>query len=94
MPMSTLESDTIAKACSVAKSLLADLQPRLAGLDSIYNSVGGVKETLTQDELDENPALSGLAKQTLDDAIFAMSGMLTSMTNAYAALAQVAARFV
>lgn len=94
MPMTTLESDTIAKACAVAKQLLADLQPRLAGLDSIYNSVGGVKETLTQVEMDENAALSGLTKSQLDDALFAMSGMLTSITNAYASLAQVAARFV
>ena len=94
MPMSTLERDTLAKSFAVSKQLLLDLQPKLAGLNEIYNSVGGVKETLTQAELDELPELSGLQKSTVDDAQFALSGLTTGITNAYAALSQMAARFL
>lgn len=95
MPMTILETDTIAKTCAVAKQLLADLQPKLESLRSIYDSVGGVKETLTQEEMDENPALSGLTKSQLDDALFVMTGaILTGIENGYAGLAAVAARFV
>ena len=95
MPMSQLEADTIARMCAICKQLLADIQPRLESLRSIYDSAGGVKETLTQAELDENPALSGLTKQQLDDAAFVMTGaLLTGIENGYNGLAAVAARFV
>lgn len=95
MPMSQLESDAIAKSCAVAKQLLFDLQPKLEGLRAIYDSEGGVKTTLTQEEMDENAALSGLTKQQLDDALFAMTGaILTGIENGYSAIAQIAARFV
>ena len=95
MPMSQLETDTVAKMCAIAKQLLADVQPRLESLRSIYDSAGGVKETLTQAEMDEVAALSGLTKTQLDDAAFVMTGaILTGIENGYAGLAAVAARFV
>ena len=95
MPLSQLEHDTLSKSCAIAKQLLNDIQPKLANLNEIYNAAGtGVGSTLTQAELDELPALSGLQKTTVDDALFAMSGMLTSLTNAFAALSQMAARFL
>jgi len=95
MPLSQLESDTIAKACAIAKQLLADVQPKLEGLRAIYDAEGGVKTTLTQEEMDENAALSGLTKTQLDDALFAMtSGILPAIENGYNGLAQIAARFL
>ena len=94
MPMSVLEKDTLAKSFSVSKTLLLDLQPKLANLNELYNSVGGVSSTLTQAELDELPELSGLQKSTVDDAQFAMAGLTATITNAYASLAQMAARFL
>lgn len=95
MPMTQLESDTVAKMCAIAKQLLADVQPRLESLRSIYDSAGGVKETLTQAEMDEVAALSGLTKTQLDDAAFVMTGaILSGIENGYNGLAAVAARFV
>lgn len=95
MPLSQLEHDTLAKAFAVSKQLLADIQPKLGSLNEIYNAAGtGVGSTLTQAELDELPELSGLQKTTVDDALFAMAGMLTSVNNAFAALSQMAARFL
>jgi len=95
MPMSVLESDTISKMCAIAKQLLADVQPKLESLRSIYDSAGGVKETLTQAEMDENAALSGLTKTQLDDAAFVMTGsILTGIETGYNGLAAVAARFL
>jgi hypothetical protein len=88
-----LESDTLAKLFALCKTMEFDVQPKLAQLDAIYNSAGGVKETLTQEELDEVPGLSGLQKQTVDDGVFALtSGVLTALVNASAALSQLAAR--
>jgi hypothetical protein len=95
MPISTLEHDTLAKLFAICKTVQADLQPKLSQLDSIYNSGGGVSETLTQAELDELPELSGLTKQTIDDGVFALtSGVLPALVNATAALSQLAARFL
>jgi hypothetical protein len=94
MPMSQLERDTLAKNFALCKNILADLQPRLAGLNEVYNAAGGVKETLDQTELDELPELSGLQKTTVDDAVFALSNVLTAIDAAYPALAQCAARFI
>jgi hypothetical protein len=94
MPISTLERDTLARLFAVAKTALADLQPRLAGLNEVYNAVGGVKETLDQAKLDELPELSGLQKTVVDDAVYALSNVLTAIDGAYPALAQCAARFL
>jgi len=92
--MSTLEHDVLAKEFALCKNVLADLQPRLASLNELYNSAGGVKETLTQTEMDEVPELSGLQKTTVDDAVFALSNVLTAIDAAYPSLAQCAARFL
>lgn len=95
MPMTTLEQDTISKTFAVAKKLLLDLQPQLASLRELYDSAGGVKTTLTQEEMDEVPALSGLTKAQLDDALFAMtSGILPAIEAGFPALSQSAARFL
>ena len=93
MPLSQLEHDLLARSFAVCKSLLNDVQPKLASLNEIYNSVGGVSSTLTQAELDELPVLSGLQKQTVDDALSALSvQILAGITNAFAAISQMAAR--
>jgi len=95
MPMTVLENDTVAKMCAIAKQLLADVQPKLESLRSIYDSAGGVKETLTQEEMDEVPALSGLTKVQLDDAAFVMTGsILSGIETGFNGLAAVAARFL
>jgi hypothetical protein len=94
MALSQLEHDTVSKICALTKNVLADWQPRLASLNEVYNAAGGVKETLSQGELDELPELSGLQKTTVDDAVFALSGVLSAIDAAYAALAQCAARFL
>jgi hypothetical protein len=95
MPMSRLEYDTLAKLFAIAKTALADLEPKLNQLDHIYNSGGGVSETLTQANLDELPELSGLQKQVVDDGVFALtSGVLPALVNASASLSQLAARFL
>jgi hypothetical protein len=95
MPMSTLEKDTLAKAFAVCKTLLLDIQPKLAGLAQIYDSVGGVKETLTQAELDELAELSGLTKAQVDDGLYVLTTTLfPALVNGYPALAQLAARFL
>jgi hypothetical protein len=93
--MSTLERDTLAKEFAVCKTLLYDLQPRLASLKELYDSAGGVKETLTRAELDEEAALSGLTKQQVDDGSYALTAaILPAIEAGYPALAQLAARLL
>lgn len=95
MPVSQLERDTLAKSFSVCKTLLNDLQPKLAGLAQIYDSAGGVKTTLTQADLDELPELSGLTKTQVDDGLYALTTVvLPGIQSGYSALAQLAARFL
>jgi hypothetical protein len=93
MPLSQLEHDTVSKLCALTKNVLADWQPRLASLNEVYNATGGVKETLSQDELDEVAVFSDLSKTTLDDAAYALTTtILPAITNSFPSLAQVAAR--
>lgn len=95
MPMSTLERDTLAKEFAVCKTLLNDLLPKLQAIQQIYDSAGGVKETLTQAEMDEEPALSGLTKTQMDDGSYVLTtNILPVLTAGYGQLAQLAARFL
>jgi hypothetical protein len=94
MALTTLEHDVLAKQFALCKTILADLQPKLASLNELYNSAGGVKETLDQAEMDEVPALSGLQKTTVDDAVFSLANVLGAIDAAYPSLAQCAARFL
>jgi hypothetical protein len=94
MAMTTLEMDTLTLACGVCKTILTDLQPRLAALQQQYDSGGGVKETLTQEDLDAAPTLSGLTKAQADDGLYALTAVLLPAIEAsYPALSQLAARY-
>lgn len=94
MPMSTLEYDTINAAFALCKSLLNDVQPRLQALQQQYDSAGGVKETLSQADLDESTVLSGLTKQQVDDGLYVLTAiLLPGITNGYASLAGLASRY-
>lgn len=94
MPITQLELDTVMKACGVCATLLKDLQPALQGLQQVYDSVGGIKESLTDDDLSGVPALSGLTKQQVDDALYVLTAtLLPALSSSYAPLAQLAARY-
>jgi hypothetical protein len=93
MTISALELDTVTNASAACKIILGDMLPRLQGLQHIYDSGGGVKETLTQDELNEVTALSGLTKTQVDDAMYVLTAvLLPAIDSNYAQLAQLAAR--
>jgi hypothetical protein len=93
MAISALEHDTLAKACAISKQLLLDIQPKLAVLAQIYDSAGGLKETLTQADLDELAALSGLTKAEADGGLYALTTVaLPAIITGYTALAKLAAR--
>ena len=95
MPMSVLERDTLAKSFAVAKQLLNDIHPKLAGLRQIFDAEGGVKTTLTQAELDAVPELSGLTTQQVTDGLYVLTTvLLPGLDDGYPAVAQLAARFL
>ncbi len=93
MAITTLEQNTVSNGCRIAARILRDVYPFLNELNIIYDSTGGVKETITQAELDSVAAFSGLTKAQLDDGMFALTSTLrTAILNAYAQLAEIAAR--
>jgi len=95
MAASQLELDTLSKAFAVSKQLLLDLQPKLESLREIYDSAGGVKATLTQEDMDAIPELSGLTKAQLDDGLYVLTTTIVpALENGYASLAKLAARLL
>ena len=94
MAMNPLEYDTLNAAFAVSRIILNDLQPKLLFLQQQYDAAGGVKESLTQEEMDEVAALSGLTKQQADDGLYALTAvMLPAITQTYAVLSVLASRY-
>jgi hypothetical protein len=93
MAVTQLERDTLSKSFVICKDLLNTLHPRLAQMQTIYDSGGGVKETLSQDDLNSLPELSGLTKKQVDDALYIMTTQLLPVLNSgQTQLAHLAAR--
>jgi hypothetical protein len=95
MPITALEKDTLARSFAVSKTLLNDLQPKLQGLNEIFNSEGGVKTTLEQADLDELAELSGLTVEQVSAGLNALTVViLPAISSNYPFIAQLAARFL
>lgn len=95
MALTPLELNTISRLAQLAKDFIERYKPLLNELNVIYDSVGGVKSTITQQNMDLVPALSGLTKQQLDDAAFVLTATIrTDLDNGISQLAQLAARSV
>lgn len=93
MAITLLEQDTVSRGFTAAKKVLRDIHPLLHELNVIYDSAGGVKETLTQAELDSVSGFSGITKAQLDDGMYALTTTLkAAIDGAYAQLAELAAR--
>ena len=93
MSISALEYDTLNKGFAICAGLLSDLQPRLAAMQQVFDSEGGVKTTLTQTELDEVQAFSGLTIQQVADGMYVLTALLLpALTQGYPSLSQLASR--
>lgn len=93
MSMSQLEYDVVNAIAAICKTVINELEPKLSEIQQLYDASGGVKESLSQEELDEIAAFSELSKTTLDDAAYALTTtILPAITNSFPSLAQVAAR--
>lgn len=91
--MTALESNTISLSLQAAKKVLDELKPVIDRLNIIYDSEGGAKTTITQEDLDGVASFSGLTKTQLDDGMWILTSVLrTDIANGYSALAQLAAR--
>lgn len=94
MAISTLEYDTVNNACATCQALLADLEPKLSQLQQIFDSEGGVKSTLTQEDLDGVAAFSGLTVAQVTDGLYVLTALLLpSIQEGTPALTQLAARY-
>lgn len=76
MSMSTLQLDTVKGGANLARFLLQEVKPRVDMFNVDYDAQGGVKDTLTQQDLDENASLSGLTKAELDDGMYVITALL------------------
>jgi len=93
MAITQLEFDVVNSIAALCKQVISELEPKLSELQQLYDATGGVKESLTQEELDEIAVFSDLSKTTLDDAAYALTTtILPAITNSFPSLAQVAAR--
>lgn len=93
MAFTKLESDTVSEGCQLARKLLHDIKPVLDRLNILYDSAGGLKETITQEDLDSVPSFSDLTKAQLDDGMFVLTATLrTALTDGLTQLAHIAAR--
>jgi len=93
MSITTLESNTVSNGIKACNLVLQQLKPLLDSLDAIYNAAGGVKETLTQDDLDGVTSFSNLTKAQVDDAMYALTSSIKgAIDSAYSQLAELAAR--
>jgi hypothetical protein len=91
--LSTLEFDALNAGFAACKMIIATLQPQLAHLQQVYDSAGGVKDTLEQGDLDSMPVFSGLTKAQADDGFYALTTvLLPAITQSYGALSQMASR--
>lgn len=93
MAITVLEENTVSRGAGAASTVIHTLYPVLKDLNILYDSQGGVKETLTQQELDSVASFSGITKQQVDDGMFALTSTLrTAIEAAYAQLSELAAR--
>ena len=93
MALTTLEQNTISIGCKQAKLLIEQVKPILDGLNAIFDADGGVKSTVTQQNLDAAAFLSGLTVQQLNDGFYALTTTIKGDLNtAITQLAQLAAR--
>lgn len=93
MAATKLEQDTVSRGCQAARIAVDQLKPLIDALNIIYDSAGGAKETITQDELDAIPSFSGLTKAQLDDGMFALTSTLRlAIASAYTQLVQLSTR--
>jgi hypothetical protein len=93
MSLSPMAQNVVSRSAQAAKYLVEQLKPLLDELDVLYNSAGGLKSTISQGDLDSIASFSGLTKQQLDDALYALTSTLKSdLSAAYTQLAQLASR--
>jgi len=92
MAMAALEQNAISRAMNAAAKIIREVYPVAHELNVLYDSQGGLKTTISQEDLDSVP-LSGLTKQQLDDGLYAITATLKgAIEGAYTALAELAAR--
>lgn len=93
MALTPLETNTVSRGMQLAKYLVEQLKPVLDELNVIYDADGGVKSTITQQNLDLVPGFSGLTKQQLDDAYYVLTSVVrTDLDNGLSQLSKLAAR--
>ncbi len=93
MALTTLEQNTINRGCAQAKILLEQVKPLLDEMNAIFDSQGGVKSTVTQQNLDATPSLSGLTTTQLNDGFFVLTATVKgALGDGLTQLAQLAAR--
>lgn len=93
MALTQLEMSTVDRFINLAKKVLAEIEPELHQLNVIYDSGGGVKETVSQGNLNGESKYSGLTKAALDDGAYALTNTLkTAIDGAFAQLEQIASR--
>ena len=76
-----------------AGKLLDELLPILNAVNVTYNQAGGYKETITDGDLKQIDAYSGLTKAQLDDGMYVLTATIKgALTTGYDQLCELAVR--
>jgi len=90
--LSALEANTISKGIQAAQKVL-ELEALLHQININYDGLGNVKNTTTQQELDDTLSFSGITKSQLDDSMYVLTAVILPAIQAnYAGLSNLAAR--
>lgn len=93
MALDILEANVVSEGAALAKQIVKDLYPVMQRLNVLYDAAGGVKDTLTQGDLDTVPGWAGITKQQVDDGMFVLTSTLReAIASGYTQLAKLAAR--
>jgi hypothetical protein len=92
MALTKLE-DRITSLGILASQKIIELEALLHQINVEYDGLGNVKNTVTQQNMDATPALSGMTKAQLDDSMYVLTALILPVlqTN-YAAVSNLAAR--
>jgi len=93
MPLNSYEILTIQRVTQMARLVVEQLKPGIDNLDVVYNSAGGVKDTITAADLGQDALYGGMTEQQLDDAVYALTVTIkTAVDTALPVLQNVAYR--
>ena len=93
MALNSYEVLTIQRLIQLSRMIVEQIEPGLDSLNEIYNSVGGIKDSIPAEDLGQDGLYGGMTKAQLDDAAYALTSVIKgAVDNVHAQLQLIAYR--